>query len=90
MIINWFPYPSAKPTNDKLELITPAFLKNNEIRKNTKYLIEKYGIIINSNNNRKTYKIQKAIQLEMTINYYDYSSGYRIEINPRKKFIIKT
>ncbi|WP_346350387.1 hypothetical protein [Spiroplasma endosymbiont of Calodromius spilotus] len=79
-----------KPTNDKLEFITPAFSKNNEIRKNIEDLTGKYGKIINQNNNRKTYKIQKFIQLEMTINYYDHSSGYRIEINPRKTFIIKT
>ncbi|WP_342263589.1 hypothetical protein [Spiroplasma endosymbiont of Clivina fossor] len=79
-----------KPTNDKLEFITPAFLKNNEIRKNLEDLTGKYGKIINQNNNRKTYKIQKSIQLEMTINYYDHSNGYRIEINPRKTFIIKT
>ncbi|WP_346350377.1 hypothetical protein [Spiroplasma endosymbiont of Calodromius spilotus] len=79
-----------KPTNDKLEFITPAFLKNNEIRKNIEDLTGKYGKIINQNNNRKTYKIQKFIQLEMTINYYDHSSGYRIEINLRKTFIIKT
>ncbi|WP_342263887.1 hypothetical protein [Spiroplasma endosymbiont of Clivina fossor] len=79
-----------KPTNDKLEFITPAFSKNNEIRKNIEDLTGKYGKIINQNNNRKTYKIQKFIQLEMTINYYDHSSGYRIEISPRKTFIIKT
>ncbi|WP_339024987.1 hypothetical protein [Spiroplasma endosymbiont of Agriotes lineatus] len=79
-----------KPTNDKLEFITPVFSKNNEKRKNIEDLTRKYGKIINQNNNRKTYKIQKSIQLEMTINYYDHSNGYRIGINPRKTFIIKT
>ncbi|WP_339024989.1 hypothetical protein [Spiroplasma endosymbiont of Agriotes lineatus] len=79
-----------KPTNDKLEFITPVFSKNNEKRKNIEDLARKYGKIINQNNNRKTYKIQKSIQLEMTINYYDHSNGYRIGINPRKTFIIKT
>ncbi|WP_215825418.1 adhesin [Spiroplasma endosymbiont of 'Nebria riversi'] len=79
-----------QPENDKLEFILPTFSKNNEIRKNIEDLTEKYGKIINQNNNRKTYKIQKSIQLEMTINYYDHSNGYRIEMNPRKIFIIKT